>query len=91
MKKFALTTALVLTAAAPALAQSQLELSLGVPAGKYTVAELAQLKHGATADSVNERRTYIGGSSVSFTSKGLHSARAADIFARIREESREDE
>ncbi|TCO72921.1 hypothetical protein [Rhodovulum euryhalinum] len=47
MKRLALTTALILSAAAPALAQSQLERQLGVPAGAYTLPQLVELKSAA--------------------------------------------
>ncbi|MBK5932566.1 hypothetical protein C8N32_11150 [Rhodovulum imhoffii] len=44
MKRFALTAAIALTAAAPALAQTQLEKNLGVEPGVYTPNELARMK-----------------------------------------------
>jgi len=44
MKRLAMTAAVILATAAPALAQSQLERQLGVPAGELTRAQLVELK-----------------------------------------------
>ena len=99
MKRIILTTALLLGAAAPALAQSQLERSLGVEPGRFTSAELAQLQGKAHEDSYIERKVFVdGGPRFSASNRGgrptqqsVHSPRAQRIFDRIREESREDE
>jgi len=82
MKRIVLTTAIVLGFAAPALAQSQLERSLGVDAGVYTTAQLAQLA-GAQTDQGIEGKVFFGGTDG-------HSARAAEIFAAIAAEDAGD-
>ena len=55
MKLFALTTALVVAASAPALANDQLARSLGVEPGVLTTAQLAQVK--ASIDNADDNRT----------------------------------
>ncbi len=91
MKKLALTTALVLGAAAPALAQTQLEASLGVDAGQFTLNELVQLKNAASIDSNNDARVFIDNEVVRFSASDAHNGTAQDIFARIAAESAQDE
>lgn len=54
MKLFALTTALVVAATAPALANDQLARSLGVEPGLLTTAQLVQVK--ASVDNANDNR-----------------------------------
>ena len=48
MKNLIITTVLALGVAAPAVAQSQLERSLNVEAGVYSISELARLKAAST-------------------------------------------
>jgi len=95
MKSIVLTTALALGLAAPALAASQLEQTLGVPAGVYSTNELAEMFTARDLDSVNERRVILDSrsedSTSSVSSRSGHNARAREIFANIRAESRGDE
>ncbi len=83
--KLALTTALVLAAAAPAFASDQLALSLGVEPGTATVQELALLK--SSIDSADENTVFafdgvkakIAGDVVSTQSVGGNSQLAASL------------
>lgn len=62
MTRFTITAAIataLFSTAAPALAQSQLERSLGVEAGRYTTHELARLK-GAEGQDNGERHVHFG-------------------------------
>ncbi len=54
MKLFALTTALVVAASAPAFANDQLARSLGIEPGALTTSQLAQVK--ASIDNDNDNR-----------------------------------
>lgn len=87
MKRFILTTALVLGAAAPALAQTQLEMQLGVPAGAYTLAQQVAMK-GASDLSGNDARLFFSGKTdgvVMSTSNGANRI-ATKIFADLAKE-----
>ena len=86
MKKFALTTIVALTVAAPALAQSQLERSVGAAAGQYSVSELARLAN-AQNDSGNEAVQYFGNETIRFSSRNLHNDTAKSIFDRLADEN----
>jgi len=87
MKNLAITTIIALSIAAPALAQSQLERSVGAQAGQYTLSQLAALKAASTADG-NERTVYFGNSATSFSGKNVHNNVARQILDRLAEESR---
>ena len=89
MKKFAITTIIALSVAAPALAQSQLERSVGAAAGQYTLSELAQLK-AASTESGNEGRVYLGYPKINFSASNVHNPVAQRVFDRLAEESRGD-
>lgn len=94
MKSIVLTTVLALGLAAPAFAASQLELSLGVPSGVYSNAELAEMLTKRHLDPANERAVNFADAanfSTSFASRANHSAPARAIFANIRAESLQDE
>src|SRR6056297_2077979 len=87
MKTLILTTALALSLTAPAFAASQLEQSLGVPAGKYTISELAEMQGKRHLDQRNERVSQFGNHSrfsATVSTRGGHSARAQAIFDSIR-------
>jgi hypothetical protein len=58
MKRFALSTALVASLAAPAFASDQLALTLGVEPGVYTTAELIELRR-AMEESDRPRINFI--------------------------------
>ncbi|MDJ0826065.1 MAG: hypothetical protein QNJ16_11240 [Rhodobacter sp.] len=90
MKKLALTTVIALGVAAPALAQTQLEASVGAEAGQYTLSELVQLKDAATRTS-NEGRVYFGNEQINFSAKNQHNGTARSIFATLAEESRDND
>ena len=91
MKKLILATAVVLGAAAPVLAQSQLEKSLGVEAGQFTTAELAILKSRST-NTGNDGRAFFGsGDNIRFSSSNVVNDVAAAQFARHALESRDSD
>lgn len=90
MTKFALTAIIALAAAGPALAQSQLERSVGAAAGQYTVGELVQLKAASTIDN-GESRVFLGNDKIAFSTSDIHNDRADAIFANIAAASAEDE
>lgn len=77
MKNVALIAAATLTLAAPAFAQSQLERSLGVPAGVYSQAELALLQAKSSEDG-NDARVYFSRDNVA-----TRNAAKADNFDRL--------
>ena len=89
MKKFAITTIIALGVAAPALAQSQLERSVGAAAGQYTLGELVQLK-GLDENSGNEGRAFLGNPKVNFSAANIGNPVAKRIFEQIANESRGD-
>jgi hypothetical protein len=72
MTRIALTSALVLALAAPAVAGSQLERTLGVEPGAYTFAELAAIKGSFDSDTgyrVPERDGVVSTQSVASGAK----------------------
>ena len=90
MMKLTLAAALATAIAAPAVAQTQLERSLGVEAGQFTVSELAKLKAVETEEG-NDARVFFGNQVIRFSSLNLHNDRAASIFDQINAASKEDE
>ena len=90
MMKLTLAAAVAATIAAPVFAQSQLERSLGVEAGQYTVSELAKLKAVETEVS-NDARLFFGNQTIRFSHRDLHNDTAKSIFADIAAASKEDE
>lgn len=87
MKRLALTAALILSAAAPALAQSQLEQSVGAPAGKFTLAELVELK-AAAEQTGNDAIVHFGsGDAMTVSTSGPVNDRAAEIFRGLAQAS----
>lgn len=63
MKTIFLATAAALAFAAPAVAQSQLELSLGVDAGQFTAAELIQLDRAYEENDTTRANFILSGGS----------------------------
>ena len=90
MMKLTLAAAVAATIAAPVFAQSQLERSLGVEAGQFTVSELAKLKAVETEVS-NDARLFFGNQTIRFSHRDLHNDTAKSIFADIAAASKEDE
>lgn len=86
MKTILTTAALVLAVAGPAMAQSQLERSVGADAGEYTVSELAQIALNGSNDGANERNDFFGNSRINFSANDIHNGVAADVFKRIADE-----
>lgn len=85
MKTFALTTALIASLAAPALAgASQLEKDLGVEPGVYSAAQLVRLK-AAAEQTGNEARVHFGEKTAVQVSTSNLGAATADIVAGITE------
>jgi hypothetical protein len=85
MKLYASIMALSLGMASAALAQSQLERSLGVEPGRYTAHELAIMKVAAEQDG-GESRVHFGQSNGAVVSSlGGGNARAAAILSDIAE------
>ena len=83
MKAFVAATAVVLGLAAPAFAASQLEADLGVPAGEYTTAQLAEL-HFNQDKPVSERAVYFGGeTAATVSSKSALNPAAEAIFVSL--------
>jgi len=90
MKTLAITSILALSIAAPALAQSQLERSVGAQAGQYTIGELALLASKAS-ESGGDKAVYLGHDTVRFSASNVHNPTAQRIFKSLAEESRGDE
>ncbi len=84
MKTLALTTALALAVSAPAIAQTQLERSVGAAPGQYTTAQLLQLRV-AQENSGNEARVYFQDTQVDVSSN-RHSPTALRIFQSLASE-----
>ena len=78
-------TAIALAAASPALASDQLALSLGVEPGRYTLAELVEIKAASTFES-NEGSVYLGNPR-DFSTQSIHSPTALMQFRAAIEES----
>ncbi|MDJ0826068.1 MAG: hypothetical protein QNJ16_11255 [Rhodobacter sp.] len=89
MKKV-IFTVIAMGVAAPALAQTQLERSVGAAPGQYTLNELVQLKDAATRTS-NEGRVFFGNEQINFSAKNQHNGTARAIFDQLAEESRDDD
>lgn len=89
MKKFAITAIVALAAAAPAVAQTQLERSVGAEPGQYTLAQLVQLKDRQT-NSGNEATFYVQPNPVDVTARGRHNATALRIFKQLSAEHQGD-
>jgi predicted transcriptional regulator len=87
MKKFALTAVIALGVAAPAFAQTQLESSLGVEAGQYTLSQLVELKSRQT-NSGNEKTAYFEADTMNFSASNKHNSVAQRIFRQLAEENR---
>lgn len=90
MKNLIITTVLALGVAAPAVAQSQLERSLNVEAGVYSISELARLK-AASTEQGNDGVVNLGNRKINFSASDIHNDRAAEIFANLAAESLENE
>ena len=89
MKNAVIATVIALGVAAPAMAQSQLEASVGAAPGQYNLSELAQLADAATKTD-NEGRVYFGYAKTHFSASNAHNSVAASIFAQIAEEGRDE-
>ncbi|MGC9418949.1 MAG: hypothetical protein ACP5EN_08235 [Rhodovulum sp.] len=83
MKRINFTAALaaaLVSMTAPVLAQSQLERSLGVEAGRYTTHELARIK-GVEGQDNGERHVHFGATSgTRVSTSNAINARAAEII-----------
>lgn len=86
MKRINFTAALaaaLVSMTAPVLAQSQLERSLGVEAGRYTTHELARIK-GVEGQDNGERHVYLGESrDTAVSMSNRTNARIAEIIDEI--------
>jgi hypothetical protein len=74
MKSLIITSIVALGFAAPVMAQSQLEKSVGAPAGEFTLSELAQLK-SAAGKSGNDAVVFINGELIDMASGTVTTAR----------------
>ncbi|MGB8622176.1 MAG: hypothetical protein WCD16_05100 [Paracoccaceae bacterium] len=84
MKNLILTSALILGASAPAFAQSQLEMQLGVEPGVYSTAQLAQIK-GVAGESGNDAMISLDSNkSVTMSSSNAVPPKAVKIFAELK-------
>jgi len=79
MKRFALTTAIALGLAAPAMAARQLEKSLGVAPGVYTLSQLVEIKHAAETDGGGTRAYFGGADDVTVSSRSAVTPGAAQL------------
>lgn len=77
MKRIVLTTAIALGLAAPAFAESQLERSLGVDAGAYSLSKLVELKFADGENGSGNRVINVDNSRIS--TKGVFSADASQL------------
>ncbi|MGB8622516.1 MAG: hypothetical protein WCD16_06840 [Paracoccaceae bacterium] len=83
MKNLILTSALIIGASAPAFAQSQLEMQLGVAPGVYSTAQLAQLK-GVAGETGNDAMVRLDvNKSVTVSSSNAVPPTAVKIFADL--------
>ncbi len=92
MTRFALTTALVLGLATPALANDQLARSLGVEPGAYSLTELVQLQTAMEDNDRSRIRNILNGnndvmSTQSFGVSAGHAQLAASIGVNAEEYS----
>ena len=82
MKTLVITSILALGVAGSAIAGGNNGLTLG---------QNAQVMLQAHEESANDRNTFFGNSRVNFSSKNIHSDRAAAIFAELKAAAAEDE
>ena len=87
MKKLIITSIVALGVAAPALAQSQLELQYGVG---LSISELAQVK-AYSDDRGGDSRYFLGNGKVRFSAKDRHNDTARAIFAQLAAEAKNGE
>ncbi|KMW59533.1 hypothetical protein AIOL_004515 [Candidatus Rhodobacter oscarellae] len=73
-------------------------LALGVAGSAFaadtsglTLAQQTEVMLKASEDSANDRKTYFGNERINFSSKDIHNERAAEIFALLAAESKENE
>ena len=74
MKTLIITSIVALGFAAPVMAQSQLEKSVGAQAGEFTLSQLAQLKNAAS-DSGNDAVVFINGELIDMSAGTVMAAR----------------
>lgn len=89
MKTFIVSAIAALAIAAPAVAQTQLERSVGAAAGQYTLAQLVELK-AKQSESGNDARSYFQANPVDVSSRSRHSATALRIFQQLESEDQGD-
>lgn len=82
MKTLAITSILALSIAAPALAQTQLERSLGVEAGQFTLGQLVKLKSVESLEGA-ESRIYFGNSNTRVSTSNVHNDAATRVFVGL--------
>ena len=85
MTRIALTAALTLALAAPAVASPQLAASLGVDAGDYTVAQLIQLRDAREADEFITAGFIANGGAEVVSTQSFRTA-SSDFALRVLEE-----
>ena len=74
MKTLIITSIVALGFAAPVMAQSQLEQSVGAQAGEFTLSELAQLKKAAN-ESGSDAVVFINGELIDMSAGTVSAAR----------------
>ena len=82
MKHLIVASIVALGVAAPAVAQPTATLTLG---------QQVEVLLKSSEDSANDRATFFGNERINFSASNIHSDVAADIFARLKAESKEDE
>ncbi|MEM1114839.1 MAG: hypothetical protein AAGI11_23215 [Pseudomonadota bacterium] len=83
MKTFALAALIALGAAAPTLAQSQLERAIGADAGEFTLSQQVQILGQSDSDNFNERTAFFGNERINFSASNIHNSAAQDVFDNV--------
>mgnify|MGYP006908310657 CR=1 FL=1 len=88
MKTILATALVALSVAAPAVAQTQLEQSIGAAPGQYTLAEQVRLKFNQ-GEAPSERSSYLANSddSLRYATMNAHNPAAQAIFDRLADET----
>jgi len=79
MKKLAISAIIAAGIAAPAFAQSQLEKSLGVEAGRFTLGQLVLMKDMSEEEGI-EGRVFLGNGPGNVVARNVHGNVATQIF-----------
>jgi len=89
MKNLATIAVLAFSIAVPAVAQTQLERSVGAAPGQYTLNQLVELK-ARQDDSGLEAVAQFEANTINFSASNRHNPVATRIFQQFADESRGD-